>query len=182
MKKIANKGFTLIELLVVVAIIAILALVVLLALNPAEMARRSRDSRRLSDLGTLRRAVDLTIADGKTLAVTGGTGGWVTLTTGMTNGLTAFAGMTGFDISKYLSIVPQDPLTGVAGTTQNIDTTACTAVPGVANSTMLYEFKSNGDVYELRAHLESTDNCGAVKNDGLNDAYYELGTAPNMGL
>ena len=182
MKKIQSKGFTLIELLVVVAIIAILALVVLLALNPAEMARRSRDSRRLSDLGTLRRAIDLTIADNKTLSPTIGTGGWVTLTTGMANGLTAFAGMTGFDVSKYLSIVPQDPLTGVTGTTQNISTAACTAVPNINNNTMLYEFKSDGNVYELRAKLESTENCGAVKNDGSDDAYYQLGTAPNMSL
>ena len=66
-KKNLNKGFTLIELLVVVAIIAILALLILLALNPVEMQRRSRDSERLSDLGTLRKAIDLTLADGGTL-------------------------------------------------------------------------------------------------------------------
>jgi prepilin-type N-terminal cleavage/methylation domain-containing protein len=67
MKKRLQQGFTLIELLVVVAIIAILALVVMLALNPVEMQRRSRDSRRLSDIGTVRRALDLALVDGATL-------------------------------------------------------------------------------------------------------------------
>lgn len=63
MKSKRRKGFTLIELLVVIAIIAILSVVVILTLNPAELLRQSRDSGRISDLGTLRTAVSLYLAD-----------------------------------------------------------------------------------------------------------------------
>jgi len=63
MKKKQQKGFTLIELLVVIAIIAILSIVVVLTLNPAEMLRRSRDSNRTSDLGVIKTAISLYLAD-----------------------------------------------------------------------------------------------------------------------
>ncbi len=67
MKKVkkegAKKGFTLIALLVVIAIIAILAVVVVLTLNPAEMMRRARDSNRASDLGMIKTAISLYLAD-----------------------------------------------------------------------------------------------------------------------
>lgn len=177
MKKITNKGFTLIELLVVVAIIAILALVVLLALNPVEMARRSRDSRRLSDLGTIRRSIDLSLADGKTLTTTAGS--WIDLDPSVA--VTDIDG-GGLDISKYLSVLPLDPVNdGTGNTTQTIVAgTPCTA-GSTAKNAMNYQYRSDGSVYELRVQLESLDNCNAVKNDGKSDNYYELGTNPGMG-
>ena len=175
MKKITNKGFTLIELLVVVAIIAILALVVLLALNPVEMARRSRDSRRLSDVGTIRRAIDLSLADGQVLF---DTGGFQPLNPSVV--VTDVLG-GGLDISKYLSTLPLDPINnGTDVVTQTVVyATPCT--PGTtAKNLMNYELDSDGSVYVLRVKMESLDNCGAVTNDGLADEYYELGTAPGL--
>jgi prepilin-type N-terminal cleavage/methylation domain-containing protein len=62
-EKSTTKGFTLIELLVVIAIIAILSVVVVLALNPAEMLRRARDSNRVSDLSTIKAALNLYLVD-----------------------------------------------------------------------------------------------------------------------
>lgn len=59
----AKKGFTLIELLVVLAIVAILSVVVILTLNPAELLKQSRDSNRISDVGTLKSAISLYLAD-----------------------------------------------------------------------------------------------------------------------
>ncbi len=56
-------GFTLIELLVVLAIVAILSVVVILTLNPAELLKQARDSNRLSDLGTMKSAISLYLAD-----------------------------------------------------------------------------------------------------------------------
>ena len=53
------KGFTLIELLVVIAILAILAVTAVLYLNPAQLLAESRDSQRLSDLDSIRNAVNL---------------------------------------------------------------------------------------------------------------------------
>jgi type IV pilus assembly protein PilA len=177
MKKTLNKGFTLIELLVVVAIIAVLALIVLLALNPVEMARRSRDSRRLSDLGTVRKAIDLALADKQSLAVTTGA-----VTLNSTSSVTDFAGM-GLNISKYLSVVPQDPMYE-SGSTGNVQVVLPSCSAGSATKgTMIYEFISDGSTYVLRARLESLDNCDAITTDGNNGSnYYETGTDPGLDL
>lgn len=176
MKKQLQKGFTLIELLVVVAIIAILALIVLLALNPVEMARRSRDSRRLSDLGTLRRAIDLSLADGQSLPVLGAGGITINASTDVDN----FGG-AGMKISKYLSVAPQDPSYDSAGGTMQVAKGDCTAGSTTKNA-IVYNFRSDGNVYVLRAQLESLDNCKALSQDGNNDDYYETGTDPGLNL
>lgn len=63
MMKTKKEGFTLIELLVVIAIIAVLSVVVILTLNPAELLRRSRDSNRISDIATIKTAVNIYLAD-----------------------------------------------------------------------------------------------------------------------
>lgn len=181
MKNTINKkrnGFTLIELLVVVAIIAILALIVMLAINPVEMARRSRDSRRLSDLATLRKAIDLALADNKTLPIVD----WTNLDSTVSVALFPTGAAGGTDISKYLSVVPTDPQYDTTGTLQ-LAKGDCTAQTGVDKSTMRYQFKSNGSVYVLRAKLESLDNCKALSQDGGPGAdLYEIGTAPGLTL
>lgn len=187
MNKKSQKGFTLIELLVVVAIIAILALIALLAINPVEMARRSRDSRRMSDLGTLRRAIDLSLADGETLPgdpaavftrTTAG-GGAVLSSADATNNL------VGMDISKYLSTIPQDPsyVSGDATTIQTTNGTCPNGTASIAKSAMVYTFASDGSGYVLSGRLESTDNCGVPSGDGGNDAdLYEMGNDPGLDL
>ena len=180
-----KQGFTLIELLVVVAIIAILALIVLLAINPVEMARRSRDSRRMSDIGTMRRAIDLSLADGGVLqgdpvthyTATTADGGNVLVADDANN-------LAGLKIGKYLSVIPQDPMykAGDATTLQTI-TGVCPSgsVNTVAKQQMVYTFASDGSTYELTAHLESTDNCAVPSGDGGNsDILYELGTTPGL--
>jgi len=154
----SQKGFTLIELLVVVAIIAILALIVLLALNPVEMARRSRDSRRLSDLGTLRRAIDLSLADGEALPII------ADMTVDTNVDVTNFGGS--MDIGKYLSVAPQDPVNDGSGDLIQTTTGVCPdGKAQVAKNAMNYKFNSNGDVYVLSTRLESTDNCGVPSGD-----------------
>lgn len=178
MKKAINKGFTLIELLVVVAIIAILALVVLLALNPVEMARRSRDSRRLSDMSTIRKAIDLSLADGQSLHDTTVTGPWLTINNGTV--VTSLDGL-GMDVSKYLSVLPLDPANdGTPVTTQTVVGAAPCTAGTTAKNLMNYQYRSDGSVYELRVKLESLDNCNAVYNDGNPDSYYEIGTKPGV--
>lgn len=179
MQKKQEKGFTLIELLVVVAIISILALIALLAINPVEMARRSRDSRRLSDLGTMRRAIDLSLADGKNLPDTSGD---INLTSMDT---TSFGGTT-LDISKYLSVVPQDPAYKSGdGTTLQTITGVCPdgKINTVTKGEMIYTFSSDGSGYVLAGRMESTDNCGVPSGDGGNDNdKYELGNDPGLDL
>ena len=59
----SERGFTLIELLVVISILAILMMVVLITVNPIELLKQSRDTNRLSDLQSMRSAIDLFMAD-----------------------------------------------------------------------------------------------------------------------
>lgn len=178
--KNVQKGFTLVELLVVVAIIAILALVVMLALNPVEMQRRSRDSRRLSDLGTVRRALDLALVDGASLK--GTSTSHYTKTTAVSGALDASSldNLVGVDISKYLATIPQDPQYKAVAETIKVTAGVCgtTSTTTQARSAMVYTFTSDGDTYELNAYLESDDNCAATGEDGGNDATkHEIGTS-----
>ena len=76
------KGFTLIELLIVIGIIAILATVVILTLNPAELLRQARDSTRISDLGTLKSAISLYLADYATPSLGNATQCYTSIATG----------------------------------------------------------------------------------------------------
>jgi prepilin-type N-terminal cleavage/methylation domain-containing protein len=69
MKVKNNKGFTLLELLIVTGILAILATVAIMAINPAELLKRSRDSSRISDIGTLKRAIAIAQNDNSNLSL-----------------------------------------------------------------------------------------------------------------
>ncbi len=66
----AHQGFTLIELLVVIAIISLLASVVLVALNGTR--QKARDSKRLSDMNQMAKALELFFDDKKTYPTAGG--------------------------------------------------------------------------------------------------------------
>lgn len=187
MAKKRNEGFTLLELLVVVAIIAILALVVLLAINPAEMMRKSRDSQRLSDLGTIRRALDLALADGADLPLGANntTDNAGLMKCDSTAGSPNFVGV---DICKYLANIPQDPQykAGDTTTVQTMDSADCTTVGSTAKSAMVYTFKTNttGETYELNSYLEAKDNCETLGKDSASGESnkYETGTAQNFAL
>jgi len=58
-----GRGFTLIELLVVIAILALLMSIIIITLNPAEMLRKARDTKRITDLSSLRTALNLYMTD-----------------------------------------------------------------------------------------------------------------------
>ena len=59
-----RKGFTLVELLIVITILVILGIFVILLINPAEILAKSRDSQRISDLATMKGAMQLYLTDG----------------------------------------------------------------------------------------------------------------------
>ena len=159
-----KKGFTLVELLVVVAILGILMVAVVLAINPVEIMKKGRDSTRLSDMDTLRKAIDLSVADGATLTTTVVPGdssaiGASRVTTGL--------GWVNVDVSKYLSTLPIDPRNG-----DIFDDAVPTPVTGK------YLYSSDGSAYELNCYLESGDNLDKYTTDGGNDpARYEVGTS-----
>jgi prepilin-type N-terminal cleavage/methylation domain-containing protein len=170
------KGFTLIELLVVIAILGILTAVVVLAINPAEAQRKSRDATRLSDLSTVRKAIDLTIVDGGVIP-----GTLTTPFSGTSAGsrdAASSSNWVGLDVSKYISVLPIDPRQNATDVTVISDGTTQIAAGG-----MVYSFRGNGKNYELNAYLESTDNSAIATNDGGTSAtVYEIGTDPGLDL
>lgn len=149
---VSRKAFTLIELLVVIAIILILAAMVMIAINPAGMMQKARDTTRVSDIATLRDAINIRLAEPVTLPDTAtrssctgtfncnGTGSaWVTV-----------------DLCAYLGTLPRDP-TNVAP--------------------LCYRYAASGNSYELNVKLEHPDNATRMTTDGGNSSvWYEVGT------
>lgn len=154
-----EKGFTLVELLVVIAIVAILAGALMIAINPQALLQKSRDAKRLQDMDTLVKAINLALADGEiTLAATStegvSTGSRAVNGTGYVS-FTIPTGKTG--LSKYLPTLPADPL----NTGSNV-----------------YTFASTATDFEADAVLEHADNLTKMTTDGGNDpARYEVGTS-----
>jgi prepilin-type N-terminal cleavage/methylation domain-containing protein len=66
MKK--SPSFTLIEILIVLALISILAGVLILTIKPQEIFKRARDSKRISDLKNLEKALDSIYASTSTFS------------------------------------------------------------------------------------------------------------------
>lgn len=163
-----RRGFTLIELLVVVAIMGILMAAVVLAINPAEVMKKSRDATRLSDMVSLRQAIDFAVADGVELTQTvvpGDSTAGSRVTTG--------AGWVNVDVSKYLSVLPVDPRNG----------SPFTDALGNSITEGEYLYASDGSAYELNCYLESADNLSKYENDGgSDDTMYEVGTDPGLDL
>ncbi len=99
------KGFTLIELLVVIAIIGILASIVLVSLNGARA--KARDARRLSDLRSVEKALELYYASNDTYPTScgGTTNAWKGHGSNFSDCNTDYIeGLT-----PYMAVLPIDP-------------------------------------------------------------------------
>jgi len=107
-----KQSFTLIELLVVIAIIGLLSTVVLISLSGVRA--KARDARRLSDMKTLRTAIDMYVSDhnGNPFSTNN-----VPICLGIPSTETCWGGFKGNDalnaaLAPYLDSIPKDPLYG----------------------------------------------------------------------
>ncbi len=164
--KKSSRGFTLIELLVVIAVIAVLAGALLLAINPQSIIQKGRDSKRLQDVDTLVKALNLSLTDGEiTLTAQGASCTTCNSSTGTQavdgTGFVKFAIPTGkVGLTKYLPALPVDPLNTAAN---------------------VYTYGATTAGFEVNAVLEHADNASKMSTDGGNDAaVYEIGTARDI--
>jgi prepilin-type N-terminal cleavage/methylation domain-containing protein len=161
-----NRGFTLIELLVVISIIAILAAIILINLSAGRA--KARDARRMSDLDSLSKAVEM-YQDEKQSYPVNTTSGGITSATWTTSNFGTGATWDALIWQGITPAMPKDP-------------------KNVAPSVYYYRTDTNGTVYELNAVLEK--NCNAMVNDGGDDnaancaasARYEIGNDPGLNL
>ena len=159
-------GFTLVELLVVVAILAVLVGLSVIALNPLELMRKSRDAARLTDIASVRKAIDLVTTGGSTLSSSSCT---VLTPCGSLSGTRNpdGTGWLNVDLSKYLPTLPIDPKAADGSFTDALGV----LVPAE------YQFANDGSYYLLRIHLESSANALLYSTDvGRSDSWYEVGT------
>lgn len=165
-------GFTLVELMIVIALIGVLSLILNSALKPDEIFKKSRDTVRLSDLQNLRKSIELALSDEKSFDTTRCTS---TLPCDSLTGTRAVSG-SGYvtiDISKYLNILPADPLFSKSSFVDGKG--------NVVNSS--YQFASDGNDFEIRGHLESRYNTNSddgedryATDGGCLSDWYEVGT------
>ena len=191
MKSNNTKGFTLIELLVVIAIVAILAVVVILTLNPAELLRQARDSNRLSDLGTMKSAISMTLADVTSPTIVRNASYSFCYESASSTTIGANCGFTG----TYTATTSTSTAVDGTGWLPVVFTAISSGAPignlpldPVNSGDNVYTYVASSTlVFEINARLESTKyttaGTGAESTDGGNNSSaYETGTAPGLSL
>ena len=167
-----EKGFTLVELLVVIAIVAILAGALLIAINPQAMIQKSRDSKRLQDIETLSKAINLALADGEISLVDAGAG---CATCTSASGTQEIANPIHAGIDSWVKFTILPTKTGLVKFIPALPTDPINVAPNI------YTFASTTSNFELNAVLEHLDNANKMATDGGEDPdVYEVGTALNI--
>lgn len=157
-----QNGFTLVELLVVIAIVAILAGAVLIAINPASMMQKARDSKRLGDMDTLVKAMNLAITEGE-----------VTLTAMAAATTSAQASAQVVDGTGWIRFtIPAAPKVGLSRYVAALPLDPTNVAPNV------YSFQSTLTDFEINTVLEHADNATKMSTDGGNsNTKFEAGTS-----
>jgi len=189
-----KRGFTLIELLVVIAILALLMSIIIITLNPAEMLRKARDTKRITDLSSIRTALNLYMTDvvdpqlgttttcfvslpSEAVGCTVTCGSAAICRTGANLRLVTGAGWVPVNFNQIssgspLSALPVDP-------TNATSSTYWLYYSYVADNTL--------KTFELNANMESSyfrsTSTGVLATDGGNtEKIYEVGSDPGLDL
>ncbi len=182
-----KKGFTLIELLIVIAIIAILGSATVLVLNPVELMAQSRDGTRVSDLATLRNAVNTYVVN---TTVTSNIFG--SCPAGGRCNLAIAAGSGPFNSAGACAGVASTVITGAGWVDINFTSVtgsapALSALPvdpkNTGTNVYGYACNNTANTYEFATKLESTKYAAKMTSDGgASAAWYEIGTDPGLDL
>ena len=147
--------------------VLILLAVGIWAVNPLERLQQNRDRQRLEDLETLQMAIDQAAFEGRTLPKTMGVP-----SSSASSGASTAVGGSGWvemNLSSKLAELPVDPKNGE------------TFVDILGNFvTGEYQFVRDGAYYVLRTHLEAEISRNLYTEDGNDNSWYELGTAPGL--
>ena len=154
LKTHSEEGITIVELAISIAVFSILLFSSIVYFNPVEKKQRARDSRRLSDLEVIDRAINEYILDNQAYPDLPGTlRRSNVLPAGSSSLGSAGGGWISVDFESYLSMLPIDPTN---------------------DEIYHYYFLQTSEGYELNAILEY--NTDLMVNDGGNDNnFYEIG-------
>ena len=176
-----NKGFTLIELLIVIAILAVLATVTVVAINPAEIFRRTRDSQRLSDLDSIRTAINFYVVNTSSPVLGSASNSYSHVASTNCAGRTGTTGTQAVDGSGWIPV----SLTSLGGTAPlskwPIDPNPTTS-NGNPGRYYVYLTNSTSSTFEVIANMESSQYSEGGSNDveskdgGKISGLYEIGT------
>jgi len=163
-----RRGVTLVELIMSAGLVFILLAVAFWGLDPVGRGRKARDEQRIADLDTLRTALDQSLEDeetelARTFGVPSSTVG-IDVSTDPSGG-----GWIAMEFSDRFSELPKDPLNGKT-------------FEDVLGSSVLgeYQFISDGKFYVIRTHLEYLNHRTLYSQDGSDNSWYEVGSAPGM--
>ena len=180
-----KKGFTLIELLIVIGILAILVAAVVVVLNPAQLLAQARDGQRMSDMDSLRSAINLYLATAASPSLT--TTSTMTSGSSSTFATAAGAGDT-VDIALFGASTLTSSSTVVTGSgwipvnfTQITGGSPLARLPidPINDGAHFYAYtaSSTSATYKLMTVLESSKYVTNMANDGGNSAtLYEIGS------
>ncbi len=188
-------GFTLIELLVVIAIVAILAVAVIVALNPAQLLRQARDSNRISDMASLRSALQLYLADVQTGVSLGAALTCYASTSSAPTQVGCGARMAGTLPNSSTTAANSPKVDGTGWIPVNFTSISSGSplgtepVDAINNSVNFYSYATAASLaFEIDAKMESTKYSNGGTGDvesadgGNNTGVFEVGTASGLAL
>ena len=161
-------ALTVLELVISVGLVFVLAAVAFWAINPLERLKQGRDQARLGDFDAIRKAIESKFPSDQ--ALENSTFGIPSSTVGVeVSSKSDGSGWVPLDLTGQLPALPNDPRNGET-------------FPDVLGSKVLgeYQFISDGSYFILRTHLEAEKNRDLYAQDGNDNTWYEVGTAPGL--